>query len=255
MSWTRGRAATHARLARNSWPHPETGLPKLSFALVAFFASAALPLQASAGGYERTFEFGPSPVEVRLNYGDPTPGAVALAGEGSLRSSLPGKGRLTVRVPYVVGEAATLGNTQVAASYDLEHGTELLPRVSLVAEVDLPTAKGAVGARPGLKVTATKSLGSGLFEAIHVESDLSTDTAALAPSYRAAVGASFRLPVLTRASLDFVALRPAVATGAPSQNLVQLGMSHAFANRTNLRLGLGSDCRSLRASFGIDRRF
>ncbi len=255
MSSTRGRAATHTRLARNSWPHPETGLPKFSFALVVFFASAALPLHASAGGYERTFELGPSPVEVRLNYGDPTPGAVALAGEGSVRSALPGEGRLTVRVPYVVGEVATLGNTQVAASYDLEHDTELLPRVSLAAEVDLPTAKKAVGARPGLKVTATKSLGSGLFEAIHAESDLSTDTVEVSPSYRAAVGASFRLPAATRASLDFVALRPGAATGAPSENLVQLGMSHTFANRTNLRVGLGSDCRTLRASFGIDRRF
>lgn len=238
---------------RNCSPQTETALPKLSFALAAIFASAAV--QASAGGYEGTFDLGPNPVEVRLHYGDPAPGAATVAGEGSVGAPLPGEGRLTVRVPVVVGEAPAVGITQVAASYDLEHGTELLPHVSLVALVDLPTAKGAVGTRPALKVTAAKSLGPGFFEAIRVESELSTDTVALLPSYRTAVGASFRLPAATRVSLDFVALRPAVATGAPSQNLAQLGLSHAVAKHASVRFGLGSDSKSVRATFGLDYRF
>jgi hypothetical protein len=168
---------------------------------------------------------------------------------------LPGDGHLTVRLPVVVSEAAALGNAQVSASYDLLREAELVPHVSLTTQVDLPTARGATSTRPALKATAAKSLGPGLLEGIHLESELSTDTALLLPSYRTSLGASFRLPAQTRVSLDFVALRPAPQSGVARRNFAQLGVSRTLGKRTHVRLGVGSDTKTVHASLGVDRPF
>jgi hypothetical protein len=210
-------------------------------------------------GYDRTFDLAANPVEVRLHYGDPAPGATALVGEGSIGTKLPGEGQLTVRIPHVVGPVATLGNAQVAASYDLVQEGPVVPKISVVALADLPTARGARGVQPGLKASAAKKVASRVIHAIHVETELRTNGPSLAPSYRTAIGTDFRLRAATTGSLDYVALRPAIGSGAAREDLAQLGFSQSLGPLTRLRLafggGVSSGAPSVRATLGLDLRF
>jgi hypothetical protein len=179
-------------------------------------------------------------------------------GEGVLATALPGQGHLTLRVPYAVGSTPTFGNTQLAASYDLTKEGLVMPNFALVARVDLPTARGSRVARPGVHAIAAKKLGK-VIEAIRVESDLWTDGPRFSPSYRALVGTTFRLRAATSGTLDFIAVRPAAVTGAPSENLAQLGLTHQIAPHTSVRIGgaagLTDEPNAFRVSFGIDHRF
>jgi hypothetical protein len=230
-------------------------------------ALACLPAAARADGFQRTLEVGANPVDVQLQYAGAapgptsslTPGAMALSGEGSVGTRLPGDGRLTLRVPHVMGSVPTLGVAQVAASYDLAQEGRLLPKLAVVARVDLPTVRGTRGAHPGVRATAAKKVHAGVIDTVHVESELWTQGIDLTPSYRTLVGATFHVRAATSGSLDLVALRPGAGTGLAAESLAQLGLAQRLGFGATLRLGVAAGLvdgtNSLRATLGVDRRF
>ena len=217
--------------------------------LVALAPGVGSAADASSGAFERSFDFGGRAFDLRLDHG-----------AGRVRTPLPYQGELSLSLPYTVGSHALVGNTQLAASYSLLRGVDSLPDLNLVARVDLPTAPGSAPAGrtplPGVRAIAVKDLG-GPIERIHVESELWTSGPALAVSYRAALGAALRLES-TRASLDFVAIRPSPSTGLPDQRLAQLSVSRIFARSTRAQLGLATGFAptpSFRISLGFDGLF
>jgi hypothetical protein len=211
---------------------------------------------AAAGDFERTVNLPGSAMDVRFHYGAPGPGATTLAGEGSLGTTLPGDGRLTVRLPASIGSNTVLGDTQVAAGYSLVRESDLLPKVSVLAELALPTAPGSRGAHPGMKATAEKKLAWG---DLHAETELRTEGRQLARSYRTAVGARLHLRPTTTASFDLVTLRPSGRSLLPRDDQAQLGLCQELAPGTKLRLGVGAGVTggqsSLRSTVGLDLRF
>src|SRR5262249_23309525 len=150
--------------------------------------------------------------------------ATAVAGEGNVRTVLPFDGRLTLRLPYVVGSTAVLGNAQLAASYQLAKEHDFLPSLGLTARVDLPTAPGARQPLPGVRAVATKKLDFGLLENLHAESELWTDGERLTPCHRAAIGATLKLPQATRLAIDWVSVRGQVNDTPLRQDLAQLSV-------------------------------
>jgi hypothetical protein len=212
---------------------------------------------------EQVVEVGPSAVHVQLHYDAPAPGSTPLAGEGSTDTTLPAEGHLTLRIPYVVGQDSAVGAAELNASYVVTPEMRGLPNLAVAALVNLPTAPGSGGARPGVKATAEKKLDSRGLASIHVETDLSTEGRALDPHYRAAVGTSLRLSARTSGSLDFIeqpALRRSLDASLPRETpLLQLGLSHKLDAGTGLRIGfssgLASDAGTPRATIGIDRHF
>jgi hypothetical protein len=216
---------------------------------------------ASPSVYEQAVEAGPSAVHVRLRYDAAAPGSTALAGEGSIDTTLPGEGHLTLRIPYAVGQGSTVGAAELDAAYVVTHETHGLPNLGVAALVDLPTAPGTRGAHPGVKARAEKRLDTGALASLHVETELRTEGPDLNPSYRAAIGTSLRLGAATSGSLDFIE-QPGLRLEARSPRempLAQLGLRHKLDASTGLRIGfsrgLESDAGSLRATIGIDRHF
>lgn len=205
---------------------------------------------AAADAYQRTIDLGAKTVEVQLQY---------APGEGSVSTALPGDGQLTLRLPHLQGEGVALGNTQLAASYDLLGERQLLPSLGLVAHVDLPTATGTRDVRPSVKAFAEKRLDLGILEAFQLESEVWTDGHDLVPGYRTAFGTTLRLSPATRGSVQLIALRPGVAAGFARENLAQLGLSHRLDADTGLHAGVAArvagDANSLSATIGFDRRF
>jgi hypothetical protein len=216
--------------------------------------SSELPANELGGSFDLAGER----VDVQLHPGNASPGATAVAGEGSVRTVLPYDGRLTLRLPYVVGESAALGNAQVAASFDLAKERVALPSLGLTARVDLPTAPGARAPCPGVKAVATKKLELGVLEAIHAEGELWTDGPRLAPCHRTALGATLRLHKATHATLELVSVRAHAGATAVRQDSAQIGVSHRVGG-TGLHAGVAAivagNSTSLRASFGIEQRF
>lgn len=211
--------------------------------------------------YEQAVEVGPSAVHVRLNYNPPAPSSTTFAGEGSIDATLPDEGHLTLRIPYVVGQGSAVGAAELDAAYVVTHGTHGLPNLAVAALVDLPTAPGTCGARPGVKAKAEKQLDSAGLASLHAETELRTEGPDLNPSYRAAIGTSLRLGAATSGSLDFID-QPGLRLEVRSPRevpLAQLGLRHKFDASTGLRIGfssgLASDAGPLRATIGIDRHF
>lgn len=230
----------------------------LGFAPAPARAASASPGDA-ATGYQRTIELGPNAIELRVQQARSAGSSDALSGEGTVATQLPGDGHLTLRLPYVVAQAPVVGTAQLAASYSLANESPLVPSVAVAAHVDLPTAPGARGARPGVRASAMKTLGLGVIDTVRVESELWTDGATLTPSYRALVGTTFRLLRTTSGSLELVALRPSAGTGAVNDNLVQLAVSHRLDPATNLHFGVAAGLAygvsPLRVTLGLDHRF
>jgi hypothetical protein len=259
----------HARLTRSRADTRESALRYLALVATSFALGFA-PLAARAAGagpdetpsgFERTIRVGPSSVELRVHAATSPPGSAVSAGEGSIATPLPGEGQLTLRVPYVVSQSPAVGNAQLAASYELAKESSLLPNLAVVARVDLPTAPGARGAHPGVRATAAKKLGTGVIEAIRVESELWTAGPSLAPSYRALIGTTLRLHGATSGTVDLIALRP--GPGAARENLAQLGLAHRLDPATSLHVGvaagLGETASAapfpFRATLGFERKF
>ena len=225
----------------------------------------ALPVRMASAADVGTFGFTlpVAPMDVRVHYVNASPSSPVVVGEGSLGANLPFDGRLTIRVPHTLGEKAVLGETHLAASYDLIRDAELLPRVSVVGNLNLPTAPGTRGVHPGVKARAVKKLRLGVLREVHVESELVTSTAGhneLAAGYRTAVGTSLNLLPGTSANFDVVANRPAAASGLPGDTSAQIGLSQILSPAAHLRLGFGAGVTttgtsSLRSTVGVDLRF
>ena len=214
-------------------------------------AAASARADVVASGYQRTIDLGLRPVDVQLRYGNTTPGATALAGEGSVSTALPGQGQLSLRLPYVVGQSVALGSAQFAASYDLLRERRFSPSVGVVADVDLPTAAGAREPSPRFKATVAKNLGSPVVEAVRLQGELWGAGNGLTPAYRTSVGTTLRLLPSTNGSVELVSLR--------RESQAQLGLSHRLGPNAGLHAGvaarLAGDVGSLRATIGFDRRF
>ena len=263
-SRTRGRR--HARPTRKS-SHPEAALRDFSAIATALVLLCAALDAAAAGptldpgedGYHRTLTVGAKTLDVQLQYAQTVPGGTAVAGEGSVSTALPGEGRLTLRLPHLLGEGVALGNAQLAASYDLLAERQLLPSLGVVAHVDLPTAPGTRDPRPAVKAIAAKKLGLGVLEGVHLESELWTDGRDLVPGYRAALGTTLRLSPATRGSLELISLRPRIAAGFARESQAQIGLSHRLDALTGLRAGVSGraavDGNSISATIGFDRHF
>ncbi len=248
----------NARHARSPDGRRGTDLQKLA-ALGAGAWLALVCSPAAADGFSRTVDVFPSPIELRLTYAPPAAlGTSAMAGEGSLGTRLPYEGRLTLRLPHVVGESPALGNAQVGVSYDIAREGRLLPNLAIAARVDLPTAHGARNALPGVRATVGKRLAAGPLESLRLETEMWTNGPQLTPSYRTLVGATFRLRAATSGSLDFIAIRPAAGFG-PEERMAQLGLSQRFGGASTVRLGLATGlvdgANSLRATIGLDTHF
>ena len=230
----------------------------LAFSFAPALAAAAGPADAPSD-FQRTIAVGGSSIDLRVRPTSASSASGVSAGEGSVGTALPGEGQLTFRLPWVAGQAPAIGTAQLAASYDLAKETELVPKIAVVARVDLPTAPGARGARPGVQATVAKRLDLGPIETIRVESGLWTDGPSLSRSYRAAFGTTFRLLAATTASVDLVAVRPGAATGSPSTNLAQLGLSQKHDAFTNVRVGVAASLADgvspLHATLGFEHRF
>jgi len=229
-----------------------------SFAVAVVLVCA--PGLAAAGGYERTFELGANKVEVGLRYDDALPGAATVAGEGRLRTELPGAGELTLTVPHLLGQTGgTLGAARVGADYGLLEERELLPSLGFTARVDLPTARGTHDVFPGVKAIATKNLDLGVLEAVHVESELWTDTRTLLPGYRTAVRTILRLRPSTTGSLELVRMSPPLAPGSTPEKLAQFGLSQRVSEDTGLSAGFAvrslGGASSLQGTLGFHTRF
>lgn len=219
-------------------------------------AMLAVASAASAGDFQSTVDLPGSAMDLKFHYAAPGAGATALAGEGSVGASLPLDGRLTVRLPARIGDHPVLGDTQVTAGYPLMGESELLPKVTVTAQLALPTAPGSRGAHPGMKITAEKKLGWG---DLHAESELRTEGTRLARSYRTAVGARLHLSKATTASVDLVTLRPSGRSLLPRDDQAQIGLCQELTPATKLRLGVGAGVTggqsSLRSTLGVDLRF
>jgi len=233
-----------------------------SYVIAAVLACVGVPMaRASASDFQETFDLVANPVSVHMHYANTglVPGSTAGVGEGSIGTKLPGDGQLTLRVPLCVGSRPLLGNTQVAAGYDVLTENAFLPKVSVTAQLDLPTAPGSSRARPGVRATVAKKLRAGPIEGFYVESELRTDGRDLATSYRTAVGTTFRLPVALTGNLDFVVLRPPAGSGLARDNIAQFGLSTPLGASSTLRLGFGAGLStptpSLRSTLGIDLHF
>lgn len=222
-----------------------------------------LPAAALADAFQRTVDVWTNPIEVRLTYAGAAANALgtparALTGEGSIVTRLPGDGQLTLHVPHVMGQSPVLGVPQVAASYDLAKEGRVLPNLAIVARVDLPTARGARGAFPGVRATAAKKVKAGPFDSLRVETEMWTSGPQLTPSYRTLLGTTFHLRAATSGSLDFVAVRPAAGFGA-QENLAHLGLAQSLGPASTVRLGFAAGLvdgtNSLRATLGVDTRF
>lgn len=232
--------------------------------VVAVVACVALAIAGSAHAedgvprYARTIDVASRPVDVRLEYGHSAPGSGALHGEGELRTRLPGEGYVALRFPHTVGRVVWVGDPQLAASYALPARERWLPEISVAALVDLSTV-GELAARPGVKFFAAKELHALFLHSVHLEAEVRTAGPELAPASRAAIGTTFDF-LHTTGSLALVFLRPAVDSGAASEDLAELALAHALDPSTTVRLQLGAklqgDARSLfRASVGFDVRF
>jgi hypothetical protein len=233
-----------------------------SFAVVVTaLACISLPgARAGATDFEQTLDLAASPVELRVHSASAAPGSSApVAGEGSIGAKLPGDGQLTLRVPYLMGSRPVLGDSQLAAGYELLAERELLPKISVTAQLDLPTARGSSAAHPGMKATVAKKLRAGVIRAVYVESELHTNGRDLATSYRTAVGTSFQLPLATTGNFDFAMVRPPIGSGVPRDDTAQLGLSWALGAGSSLHLGVGAGLStgvpSLRSNLGIDLHF
>jgi hypothetical protein len=235
----------------------------LASSLVLGFTPLATADDGSGGAepqnsYQGTLQLVPSATQVRLH----DAAGSTVSGEGSVQTPLPGEGHLLLRVPYVLGESAAIGDSELSANYETSEG-KALPKVGLSALLDLPTAPGARGAHPGLKATAVKKFNQGLVESVHVESELRTEGLNLDPHYRTAVGTTLRLGSGTSGSVDFIeqeAVHPLAVANAPSERfLAQVGLKRKLDASTGLHVGLdaglGADPHPLRAVIGIDRRF
>jgi hypothetical protein len=211
---------------------------------------------AAAGDFEGTVNLPGSAMDLKLHYAAPAAGATSLAGEGSVGASLPLDGRLTVRLPASIGDHAVFGDTQVSAGYPLVGESGLLPKVTVSAQLALPTAPGSRGARPGMKITAEKKLAWG---DLHAESELRTEGIRLARSYRTTVGARLRLLKTTSASFDLITFRPSGRSLLPRSDQAQIGLCEELTPATKLRLGVGAGVTggqsSLRSTLGVDLRF
>lgn len=265
ISFPRDNSA-RARLKRSRSDSREFPLRNLVL-VAASLAFGLAPVAAAAAGsgsadapseFQRTIAVGSNSVELRVQHATSAPGSEVSSGEGSVATALPGEGQLMLRLPWVVGQTAAVGTAQLAASYDLAKESPLVPNIAVVARVDLPTAPGARGARPGVRATAAKTVDVGVIETIRLESEFWTAGPSLSPSYRAAVGTTFRLRAATSGSVDLVALRPGAATG-PSENLAQVGLSHRLDADTNVRVGVAASLTAgaspLRATLGFEHRF
>jgi len=184
------------------------------------------------------------------------PGTTALAGVGSVGATLPGETQLTVRMPATFSDRPAIGDTQLAASYPLVAEGEIVPKVSLLAELALPTAPGSREVRPGVKATAEKKL---FFGDVHAETELRTDGRPLARSYRTAVGARLQLRPSTSATLDLFTVRPSGRSALPREDQAQLGLCQDLAPGARVRVGVGAGVTggqsSLRSTVGLDLRF
>jgi hypothetical protein len=230
--------------------------------LLALLSVPTIAIAASdvaAGGYQRIIDLGTRPVEVQVRYGNAAPGSSALVGEGSVTTALPGAGRLTFRVPHVVGQVAALGNAQVAASYALVEERRFLPSLGVVAHLDLPTAAGSHEAKSHWKASVAKTVGWGVIEGIRLEGELWTEGSSPEAGYRTLVATTLRLLPSTRCSAELVSLHPGVAAGVASESFAQLGLSHRLSAQTDLRAGVAArvagETNSLSATIGFDRRF
>lgn len=229
--------------------------PAIAMALALLWA----PLGAAADGFERTFALGPRRFDVSLSYADAAPGTAVRAGEGSVRTELPWAGQLTLRVPHLMGEKATLGSAWLGASYDLVPERPLLPSLGVVAHVDLPTAPGMRDARSGVKAVATKNLRFGIVDAVQLESEMWSDGAQPAPGHRAALRTLLRFFPATTGSLEIVSFRQSVARGVAQEGLAQLGLSQRLGRDTALWAGVAAHTagpvRSIQATLGFHARF
>jgi hypothetical protein len=224
---------------------------------VAGLAAADPPASPTPpSNFARTLDVAGSRMDFHFDSAAAAPGATAVAGVGSVGATLPFDTQLTVRMPATFGEHAVMGDAQVAASYPLVDEGELLPKVSVLAQVALPTAPGSRVVLPGVKATAEKKL---FFGDLHAETELRTDGRELARSYRTAVGARVRLRPKTSATLDLVTLRPSGHSLLPRDDHAQLGLCQELAPGTRVRLGVGAGVTggqsSLRSSLGLDLRF
>ena len=262
---TRGECS-NAQVKRKS-SHPEAVLQDLS-AIAMSLVLLLAPIRAAGAdsssdvaenGYQRTIEVGAKTVEMQLHYGNAAPGTLAVAGEGTVRTEIPGEGQLTLRVPHLVGQGVALGDAQVAARYDLVAEGQLLPSLDLVANIDLPTAPRTREVRPCLKATSAKSVGVGFIEAVRFESELWTDGRRSTPGYRAAIGTTLRFSPATVGNLELVSLRSRIAPGFARESLAQLGLSHRLNADAGLHAGVAArvagESNSISATIGFDRRF
>jgi hypothetical protein len=256
-----------ARRTRNRWDSRGPVLRNL-VPVATCLALGILPLgaratdsgaAAPAPGFHETLEVGTTSVEVQVHTWSAPAGASSVAGDGSIRASLPGEGHLSLQLPYVVGRDSTVGNVQLAASYDLAKESRLVPSIAVVAHVDLPTAPGTRAAHPGVKATAAKRLGSGVIQTIRAESELWTEGPDLALSYRALIATTFRLRAATTGSLEFISLHPAGGPVLQDEFLAQLGLSQKLDPATTLHLGaaagLVDPASPFRVTLGIEHRF